>query len=60
MTNVDETGRQVLPGWPGLERGDVHIQDQDVEEDGEHRHDCPTPERKPDPPWLAGLGGWHD
>ena len=53
VRDVDQGGAGVLQGRPGLDGGRVDVEDEDVEDHGQHRHQGPAPQAHPDPPGLA-------
>ena len=52
MWDVDQSSYGILQGRPGLDAGDVNVEDEDVEQHGEDREHCPWPEGRPHPPGL--------
>ena len=53
MAYVDNGRSGILQGRPGLDAGDVNVEDQDVEQHREQGENCAGPQRGPHPPWLA-------
>ena len=53
MAYVDNGRSGILQGGPGLDAGDVNVEDQDVEQHREQGENCAGPKRGPHPPWLA-------